>query len=163
MHEEQDSHSLVDQDYILWALIRQTEWVIFRAREVELALHDLTPEQAAVCFYINLIGNNPTPGELSRWMVREPHTISGLLDRMKKKGLVRKDKDTERRNQVRVVLTEKGQQAFDQGTKRESIHLIFSCLTEEEREQLKSILTKLRDMTLEKFGLFKKPPFPPQE
>ena len=90
MHEEQDSHSLVDQDYSLWALIRQTEWVIFRTREVELAPYDLTPEQAAVCFYINLIGNGPTPGELLRWMVREPHTLSGILDRMKKKGLVRK-------------------------------------------------------------------------
>lgn len=163
MHEERDKHLVADRDFVLWALIRQTEWVIFRAREAELAPYGLTPEQAAVCLFNSLAGNKTTPGELSRWLTREPHTVSGILDRMGKKGLVRKVKDTERKNRVRVVLTEKGRRALKQAVKRESIHLIFSCLTDEEREQLRSILTKLRDMTLEKFGMFKKPPFPPPE
>jgi len=86
MHEERDKHLVADRDFILWALIRQTEWVIFRVREAELSSYDITPEQAAVCFYTHLIGNDPTPGELSRWAVREPHTLSGILDRMGKKG-----------------------------------------------------------------------------
>lgn len=163
MYKEQDKHLVTDRDFNLWALIRQTHWVIFRVREAELSQYDLTPEQAAVCLFTHLIGNDATPGELSRWVVREPHTVSGILDRMGKKGLVRKVKDTERKNRIRVVLTEKGQWVLEQAVKRESTHLIFSCLTDEEHEQLRSILTKLRDKTLEKFGMFKKPPFPPPE
>lgn len=163
MYEERDNHLVADRDFVLWALIRQTQWVILRVREAELAQYDLTPEQAAVCLFTHLAGNNPTPSELSRWLVREPHTVSGMLSRMDKKGLVRKVKDLNRKNQIRVVLTEKGQRAFEQATNRECIHQIFSCLTDEDHKQLKSLLGKLRDTTLEEFGMFKKPPYPPLE
>lgn len=158
-----ENRLLADKDLNLWALLRLTERAIFKAREKELAQYGITVEQAAVCFYVRIIGNNATPAELSRWMLREPHTISGILDRMEKKGMVRKVKDLDRKNQVRVVLTEKGKQAYDQSTKREAIHQIVSSLSEEERKQLRSCLNTLRDKALKELGIFNKPPFPPLE
>lgn len=157
-----DWHSILsnDADFILWTLIRQTEWLIFRVREAELAPYGLTPEQAAVCLFSCLADGHPTPSELAKWLVREPHTVSGILDRMQKKGLLRKVSDVNRKNMIRVVLTEKGRWAFEQATKRETIHQIFSCLDDEEHEQLKSILIKLRDSVIDQYGMFKKPPFP---
>lgn len=158
-----ENHLLADKDLNLWALLRLTEGAIFKARERELAQYGITVEQAAVCFYVLIIGNNATPAELSRWMLREPHTISGIIDRMERKGMVRKVKDLDRKNQIRVVLTEKGQQAYDQSTNREAIHNIISSLSEEKRKQLRSCLNTLRDKALKELGIFNKPPFPPLE
>lgn len=38
--------------------------------------------------------------------------MSGLLDRMEKQGLVRKVNDLERKNPIRVAVTEKGEEAY---------------------------------------------------
>jgi DNA-binding MarR family transcriptional regulator len=46
--------------------------------------------------------------------VREPHTITKLLHRMEKVGLVTKTNDLEKKNMVGVSITEKGQQAYEQ-------------------------------------------------
>ena len=139
-----------------------TERTIFKVREKELAQYGITVEQAAVCFYIQIIGDRATSAELSRWVLREPHTISMIVARMEKKGLVRKIRDLDR-NQVRVVLTETGQQAYYQSTKRESIHRIFSSLTVEECKQMRLYLNKLQDEALRELGMWHKPQFPPLE
>ena len=68
---------------------------------------------------------------------------------MEKQGLVRKVKDLDRKNLVRVVLTEKGREAYYHSTKRESIHQIMSFLSEEERQQLRHCLQTLRDKARE--------------
>jgi DNA-binding MarR family transcriptional regulator len=59
-----------------------------------------------------------------------------------------------------ITLTEKGKEAYRQSLKRESIHEILSCLSEEEREQLWSILKKLRDRALERLTSEVILPFP---
>ena len=104
---------------------------MYKARTRELFQYGITPAEAAVLVIVQAIGEKATPAEISRWLFREPHSISGLLARMEKQGLVRKVKDLDRKNLVRVVITEKGQQAYQQSTKRESIHRIMSSLSEE--------------------------------
>jgi len=78
---------------------------------------------------------------------------------MEKEGLIRKVKDLDRKNLIRVVVTEKGQRAYEQSTKREVIHRIMSSLSEEERQQLSSCLQKLRSKALAEFDM-ERPPFP---
>jgi DNA-binding MarR family transcriptional regulator len=79
---------------------------------------------------------------------------------MEKKGLVRKVKDLEKKNQVRVAMTEKGQQACEQASKRESIHRIMSSLNDSECEHLVVCLQSLLDKALDEAGITSKPPFP---
>ncbi len=112
-------------------------------------------------FIVNAIGRQATPAEISRWLLREPHSTSGLINRMEKEGLVRKVKDLERKNMVRVAITEKGQQLYNQSTKRETIHRIMSTLVGEECGQMWECLRKLRDRAFEEIGIVHKPPFPP--
>jgi DNA-binding MarR family transcriptional regulator len=154
-------HERADQFFKLWAFLRQTEWVILRVRQRELAQYNLTTEQAAVCFYIKLLGQQATPSELSRWILREPQTISGILARMAKRGLVKRVRRPHLKGTIRVMLTERGQQALEHATNnRKSIYKIFSSLSEEESVQLGSSLNKLRRKALQDFGAFKEPPFP---
>ena len=80
---------------------------------------------------------------------------------MERKGLVRKVKDLRRKNLVRVVLTEKGHKAYKRAIKRELVHRVLSVLSEEEHQQLRACLQKLRDKAFEEIGVAYKPPFPP--
>jgi len=149
-----------DKDYALWVLLSQAKDMVFRARQKELRQYGISPEEAAVLFIVQTLGNKATPGEISRWLLRKLHTVSGILSRMQKKQLVRKLTDLDKKNVVKVSLTEKGEQAHYQATKIESIHHIMSSLSEEERQQLSSCLKALRDRALKELGMDTKPPFP---
>ena len=147
------------RDYITWILLLQTRDALLQAREKELSQYGISAEQAWVLFTVQAIGHSPTLTEISRWIFRKPNTVFSLLERMERKGLVKKTKNSVRKNLVRVELTEKGQQAYYQATKMKSIHKVMSCLSEEDRQQLNLYLSKLREKQLKKLGLECKPPF----
>jgi len=133
---------------------------MYRARTKELFQYGITPEEAAVLFATQAIGNKANPAGISRFLLREPHSISELIIRMEKKGLVRKVKDLKQKNQVRVAITEKGQQSYEQVSKRESIHRIMSSLNDSECEHLAVCLQSLLDKALDETGITSKSPFP---
>ncbi len=151
------------QYYHLWWLLVSLRRAGYKARAKELFKYGITPEEAAVLFVIKTHGYRTTPAEISRWLLRESHTVSSLLIRMEKKGLVKKVKDLERKNMVRVAITEKGQQVYDQADKRESVKKIMSVLSEEEYLQFKAYLVKLRNKAFEELRLERTPPFPPMQ
>jgi len=140
--------SNVDEDYRLWVLLHQAKDTIFAAREVELRPYGTSPMHAAVLFIMQAIGSEVTPAKIAKWLLRSPNTVSDLLDRMERAGLVRKTRDSARKNVIRVTITDKGRQAHNDSMKLESVHRIMSCLSKEERQQLWSILQKLRDEAL---------------
>ena len=153
--------AFTDEDYNLWVLVAQTRHAMFKARQEELIRYNIPARQAAVLFAIQAIGDKATPAEISRWLFRKSHSVSELLSRMEKQGLVKRVKDLDKRNLVRVTLTEKGREAYNQSTKRESIHKIMSSLSEEKRQQLRSCLQQLWDRALKELGVEKtRKPFP---
>jgi len=153
--------AFTDQDYNLWVLIAQTRHAMLKARQQELSQYNIPARQAAVLFAIQAIGDKATPAEIARVVFRESHSVSELLSRMEKQGLVKKVKDLDKRNLVRVTLTEKGREANYQSTKRESIHRIMSSLSEEKRQQLGSCMRILWDSALKEIGKDYKMPFLP--
>ena len=139
-----------DQDYRLWVLLNQVRDAVLKARQKELDQYNISATQAATLLVIEAIGPKATATEISRRLFRKPHSVSGragILSRMEKKGLVMRLKDLHRKK-IRVVLTEKGREAYYQSTKQESIRQIMSSLSEEERQQLTSSLHTLRDKAL---------------
>jgi len=152
--------SLADRDYKLWVRLHQARHAVYSARDRELRQFGVTTMEAAVLFVVQALGKAATPAEISRWLFREPHTVVGILNRMEKKGLVRRVKDLEKKNWVRVMMTEKGQQAYDQSMKTEELHRIMSSLSEEERQQLSSCLEKVIAKALMELGINRKLPFP---
>jgi len=132
------------------------ERFLSKARNKEVRQYGITSAEAAVLFVIDKIGHGVIPAEISRLLVREPHSVSSLVARMEKRGLVRKIKGLSRKNLVGVIMTEKGEQAYRQSARRESIVRIMSCLSEEECQQLRVCMHKLRDRALEELGLAKK-------
>jgi DNA-binding MarR family transcriptional regulator len=150
-----------DKDYELWVLLAQAREAMYKARQEELRRYNLSPRQSAVLFIIRAIGDKVTPAEISRWLLRESHSVSEIISRMEKQGLLKKVRDLDRKNLVRIELTEKGSEAYNQAIKRESIHTIVSALSDEERRQFSSTLKTIRDRALKETGKELRTPFPP--
>jgi len=150
----------VNRDFKLWVLLHQVRDAVHKASDKELRRLGLSPMEAALIFAVNAIGDRATPAEISRWLFRESHSVSGLLDRMEKKGLVRRSKDLEKRNLVRISLTEKAKQFYNTYAEMKVVESVLSVLSDEERQQLAKTLEELRDRALEVLGVEKEPPFP---
>lgn len=151
--------ALYEQEFKLWVMLEQAQSAVFAAREKELAQYGISPMKAAVLFIVKSIGSKATPAEIARWILRKSHTVSGLLDRMEKDGLITKAKNLPKKNLVRVTITPKGNKALLQATKREYVRRIFAAIPEKDRHQLYDQLEKLRDKGLKLSG-FPKPPYP---
>ncbi len=72
-----------------------------------LDAYDLTSVQYGVLNYL-WEHQTGTPKELAQTLMVENSTISGILDRMQKKGLIDRQTDPNDRRSVRVVLTHSG-------------------------------------------------------
>ena len=137
-----------DEEYNLWVLLAQTREALYKARQKELNKHDISPRQSAVLFIIQAIGAHATAAEIAKYLFRETHSTYELLLRMKKDKLIISVRNRNKTKRVAYKLTSKGLRALNQSKKRESIREILSCLSIEEREQLKLSLKKLRDTAL---------------
>lgn len=139
--------------YRLLHLLRQTADAVHRSREYELKKYGISPEQAAALVCIHSLGNQATPAELSRWLFREPNSITILLNRMQKLGLIEKTPDAKRRNVIRLSLTEKGYEAYKHSVEFQALFPIIDVLPERKRQQLWSLLQTIRDRVFEELRL----------
>jgi MarR family transcriptional regulator, organic hydroperoxide resistance regulator len=155
-------YSAEDEDQDLWLLLTHTRYAIFRAREKELQRYGVSPEQVGLLFVVQALGNKATPAALSRHILRQPHTVSALVDRMAKRGLVKKVKDLDRKNLVRVVMTEKGQKTYDLSTKRGPIHRILNSVSPQEKKEFRETLEKLLARARKEIGLDREEILPPE-
>lgn len=142
----------LDPDFNLWILLAQTRALLFSAGEQELAQYGISLMQGWTIFTVKAIGQKATPAEIARWLCREPHTVSSLLSRMAEMGLVKKEKDLNKRNLVRISLTPKGEDIYRRAIGIKSVHTIMAGLSEEERQHLRLILEKLRSRAQKKLG-----------
>lgn len=155
---------LGDEDYNLWVLLLHSRDMLAAYRRKELIKSGISNTESIVLFIVQVIeqngGADATPSEISRWLFRKPNTISTLVSRMEKKGLVKRSNDLEKKNLVRIALTEKGYEAYRQTIERASIKDSLGVLTPEQRQQLSSTLLLLRANTLKNLGMSQRPPFP---
>jgi DNA-binding MarR family transcriptional regulator len=153
--------SRVHQYFNLWVLLSQTRDAIFRARQKELNRYNISIVEASVLFAIQAIGDQATPAEIARWIFRKPQSVTELLNRMEKKGLLTKVKDLDRKNQVRIRLTDKGREIYyHQSAEPASICEIMSSLSDEDCQRLGSCLWTLRGEALKELGIEHRMRFP---
>jgi len=134
-----------DKDYTLLTSLLQVSDILFKIRERELLSHNLSAPAAEILFLVDAMGENVTPAKITRMMLREPHSVSGLLVRMEKHGFIRRTKDMERKNHIRITLTAKGERALKQVMKLEGTTDIIARLSTEQQKQLKTTLTALKE------------------
>lgn len=95
-----------DYDDILISLRQITRAIDIHSRDIQKQT-GLTTSQVLVLEAIERI-ETPTPGSVAKEIVLSQATVTNLLDRLEKRGLVRREKmDTDKRS-VRLALTAEG-------------------------------------------------------
>ncbi len=129
-------------DFVVWRYLDHTRYMIFRSREKELAQVGLSPEQAFVLDVLHAAGGSTTINRIVQVTQRQHNSISTLITRMARQGLVKKTRTRRDKRAYRIVLTKKGGALFDT-IPRDSIVSAFSCLSEDEKRQLLLCLERL--------------------
>lgn len=149
---DDENAPIADEFFLLWVLIAQTKDAILRARERDYARYGIGNERRAILYIIQNNGGRATPVDIARDLFRELHSITEMLKRMEKDGLVERHQGSGR-SKVEVTLTEKGLDVFKQSLHNDTDKRIFSCLSRTERERLASYLWKLRACVAKDLGI----------
>jgi DNA-binding MarR family transcriptional regulator len=142
-----------DKDYTLLTQLLQVADIFVKVRERELLPQNLSATSAAILFLVEAMGKDVTPAKISRMLLREPHSVSGILMRMEKQGLLKRTKNMERKNLIRITLTAKGENTLKQAMKKEGVKHVLSKLSEEQRRQLKGSLLALKESGMKELHL----------
>lgn len=140
-----------DEIHDTWNVLAHTYRLMGRLWNKELSGYNFSREQALNLMIIKCLGDNATPYRVSRFQAQEHNTVSDILNRMEKQGLVTKIRESRGKSRVKVKLTELGERAYSQSLQRDILYRIMSILTERELKQMDSILSKLRDEILKEF------------
>ena len=143
--------------YRLWVLLRQVGHLMTELRRADLLVYGMSPAQAATLRSTANLGKKATPAEISRWLMRKPHTITHLLNRMEEVGQIKKVKDLKRKNQIRIALTEKGEHDYDIIKNVEYPHPILGFLNNQEKQTMELFLDKIRTRLLEELKINYRP------
>jgi DNA-binding MarR family transcriptional regulator len=101
----------------LFVIFDQTRDTLIRAVELELRQSKTNFAQARVLYVLTQKKNGMTQGDLSKWLLRNLNTVSTLITKMEKEGLVKKAKNKED-GKVYVTLTQKGCEEWDEVSDR---------------------------------------------
>jgi DNA-binding MarR family transcriptional regulator len=148
-----DNEASILKTYRLFHLLRQTTDAVDKLRETELKIYKITPEQAGALICIRSLGDKATPAELSRWLFRERNSMTVLLNRMHKLGLINKKRDAKRKNSIKLSLTKKGYQAYQHAIELRSFSSVIDVMSIKKREQLWALLQNIRLKILADLGL----------
>lgn len=146
----------MSNDYDIWGKVTEVNKLVGKARSIELSAINLTPEQSHILRILMYNGGTSTINEIADISLRTHNTVSILIKRMEKMGLVYKEKK-ESSKQYLISITEKGSVLFNT-MPINSIEMIFSALSEEEKQIFSSYLDKLEEEARHILGLDYIPP-----
>jgi DNA-binding MarR family transcriptional regulator len=126
----------------LWRQLYQTYTLLKQCENRVVEEHGLTTEQFAVLGAIDYFAGPMNITDLARWLERSTNSITMLVDRMVKAGLVRRVRSKSDRRVVRVTSTSKGNNAIKPATRAsfEVIRRVLLQLSYEDRSNLLGLL-----------------------
>lgn len=125
-------------------LLTGAQHMVFSEMKNELKVVDLTPVQYGVlkCLWEKHMSS---PKEIADCMGIENSTISGILERMEKKGLIRREIDENDRRYIKISLTDASrrlEKPVDEIVENVN-KVVLEPFTEEEIKNLKNYLSRL--------------------
>lgn len=138
MPTEEKNSDGVPSDYLLWSRLDSTRFAISRLRALELSRFGLSVEQASILrVLVDRVGPS-TFKDLEDASLRQHHSVSTLVNRMMKMGLVRIEAKAARKR-YHIFATPKGKRLLA-GINTLAIDMAFSALTPSEKHELGVLL-----------------------
>ena len=129
----------------LWLLLRRVGDALGLCQDLIYSKYGLTSEQVAVLAAMKSRGPL-RPSEFASILERSPNSMSMLIDRMVKTGLVRRTRDRKDRRVVFVSMTDKGREAVEPAvpTGWQFIHKVVSPLSYDDQRALADMLETVK-------------------
>lgn len=129
----------------LWLLLRRVGDQLSVCQDLVYGRYGLTTEQFGVLASIKSRGPL-RPLDLARILERSPNSMSTIVDRMVKAGLVRRARDRKDRRAVFVSMTGKGKAAVEPAIPAgwEFIHKVVSRLSYDDQHALADMLETVK-------------------
>jgi DNA-binding MarR family transcriptional regulator len=132
-----------------WILLRQAYNLALKCEDQVFTEYKLTTEKHAVLMAIKSINGPVRITDIARWLDRSVNSVSMIVDRMVKAGMVRRVRDRKDRRTVFVTMTSKAEKAYLPASAAgwELIQEILSPLSDEDKRTFIRLLETLRDKT----------------
>lgn len=139
----------------LWNLLQQTYLLSFRHLEQITSREGLSHSQAAALGVLSASETALPLSHLARYLTQEAQSTTELADRLERRGLVRRMRDTRDRRLVLLELTEDGRAmaARLQPGLAEGSEQLLSTLKERDRTKLVELLRPMRDRAAVLLGI----------
>jgi DNA-binding MarR family transcriptional regulator len=134
----------------LWRRLYETYTVLKRCEDRTFEEHGLTTEQYAVLVSLSYLGQPARVTDIAQWLERSTNSISMIVDRMVKAGLVRRVRDKVDRRVVYVSRTSKAESMFRPATVESfaSVRRILSPMRDEDKLTLLNLLGDVKYATM---------------
>ena len=132
--------------FMAWMLIHQTYNTVLKCEDLVFSKTGLTTQQHAVLIAIKYINTPAKPTDIARWLDRNVNSITLIVDRMEKDGLVKRARDLKDRRTLRLIMTEKGEEALARATVAGwgLVQEVLAVLSEDEMRTLVVLLERVR-------------------
>ncbi|MFA5055842.1 MAG: MarR family transcriptional regulator [Dehalococcoidia bacterium] len=138
----------MNSSYNMYVHIHMTQKALLNARYSEVKAFGITIMELALLTIVKGHGGEATPAQIARLIMRRRSTVSGLLNRMERNGLIRRSEYKNNKRLRKVTLTDKGKKVLEQTWEVDNIHDIVGSLSDEEFKQLWTLLEKLQNLAL---------------
>jgi DNA-binding MarR family transcriptional regulator len=96
----------------VWFMTHRTRDVLSRCEDKVFAKYGLTSEQYSVLATMKSLEDPVRITDVARWLERSTNSVSMIIDRMVKAGLVKRVRDKSDRRAVRLSITSKAEEAL---------------------------------------------------
>ena len=128
----------------LWFMIHRTHNMLKACEDQVFSKHKITTEQYVVLVTVKYLGKHVRPTDVARLLAHSPNSVSMIVDRMVKAGLLRRIRDRRDRRVVFLIITGKGERILQPALVSgwEFVRKVLSPLSSGDREAfLKLLLT----------------------
>jgi DNA-binding MarR family transcriptional regulator len=130
----------------LWFTMHRVVDLLRRSEDQVFSEYGITTEQYAVLASIKYLNEPVKVTDVAQWLGRRTNSVSMMVDRMVKAGLVTRKRDRIDRRVVHVTITSKGEEALKPATLVgfEFIQNIMSPLSHEDGRTLLTLLEMVK-------------------
>jgi DNA-binding MarR family transcriptional regulator len=133
-----------------WYPLYEAYNAVFKVQELSIIPQGISLPQLQLLALLAYERRPLAISELASWMVKEPNSLTGLVDRTEAKGWVNTHGDPKDRRKRLVEFTASGRKKFEDafGVANSASERLFAKLGARELEQLKAACQKLRDAAM---------------
>jgi DNA-binding MarR family transcriptional regulator len=134
-----------------WAIFHQTYQSLTKCADEAFARIGLLHQQYQVLRAMKNMPATVTATAIANWLDRNSNSITLIIDRMERSGLVKRVRDLKDRRAIRLIITPEGKKRYAQADEpaQELSREVLSALTQDEMATFMELLQKIREKTFE--------------